>query len=106
MRNNNKKGFTLKKLLYCLGVVVVENCKLLEVVCDGDKVIAIDTTMGSVECDYYVNCGGFWARKIGQRSNPTVKIPLHPVEHYYLLTNPIPNLDPLTPGLYYVLKSY
>lgn len=55
--------------------------------------------MGSVDCDYYVNCGGFWARKIGQRSNPSVKIPLHPVEHYYLRTNPIPNLDSQTPGI-------
>lgn len=78
---------------------MVENCKLLEVVCDSDKVVAIDTTMGSVECDYYVNCSGFWARKIGQLSNPTVKIPLHPVEHYYLRTNPISNIDPLTPGI-------
>lgn len=79
------------------GVVVLENCKLLEVVCDNGKVVAIDTSMGSVDCDYYVNCGGFWARKIGQRSNPSVKIPLHPVEHYYLRTNPIPNLDSQTP---------
>lgn len=55
--------------------------------------------MGSVDCDYYVNCGGFWARTIGQRSNPSVKIPLHPVEHYYLRTNPIPNLDSQTPGI-------
>jgi len=56
--------------------------------------------MGSVDCDYYVNCGGFWARKIGQLSNPSVKIPLHPVEHYYLRTNPISNLDSQTPGVY------
>lgn len=84
---------------------MVENCKLLEVVCDSGKVVAIDTSMGSVECDHYVNCGGFWARKIGQRSNPTVKIPLHPVEHYYLRTNPIPGLDPLTPGKI-CLKSF
>lgn len=70
----------------------------MEVVCDRGKVVAIDTSLGSIECDYYVNCGGFWARKIGQLSNPMVKIPLHPVEHYYLRTNPIQNLDPLTPG--------
>lgn len=84
-----------------LGVVVIEDCKLLEVVCDKGKVVAIDTSMGPVECDYYVNCGGFWARKIGQRSNPIVKIPLHPVEHYYLRTNHIPNLNSLTPGICY-----
>lgn len=95
----NENNIIINKLLF-LGVVVVENCKLLEVVCDNDKVVAIDTSMGSIECDYYVNCGGFWARKIGQRSNPTVKIPLHPVEHYYLRTNPISNLDSLMPGLY------
>lgn len=87
-------------MLKFVGVTVVENCKLLEVVCDNGKVVAIDTSMGSVECDYYVNCGGFWARKIGQCSNPTVKVPLHPVEHYYLRTKPIPNLDFLTPGKY------
>lgn len=75
--------------------------KLLDVICDSGKVVAIDTSKGSFECDYFVNCAGFWARQIGRLSNPIVKIPLHPVEHYYLLTNPIPNIDSLlTPGIY------
>lgn len=64
------------------------------------RVVAVDTTQGTVECQYFVNCGGFWARQIGQMSEPFVKVPLHPCEHYYLHTGPIHGLDTMTPGEY------
>lgn len=62
------------------------------------KVVAVGTSRGMIECQYFVNCGGFWARKIGKMSEPYVKVPLHACEHYYLHTKPIPGLDPMTPG--------
>ncbi|KAJ8667644.1 hypothetical protein QAD02_009307 [Eretmocerus hayati] len=79
------------------GVRVYENCKLMRVKSTNDKVEAVDTTKGTIECRFFVNCTGFWARSVGKLSEPYVKVPLHPVEHYYLHTKPIPGLDPMTP---------
>ncbi|ENN70883.1 pyruvate dehydrogenase phosphatase regulatory subunit, mitochondrial [Dendroctonus ponderosae] len=80
-----------------MGVKVIENCSLKKVVQESGKVAAVDTTLGPVNCEFFVNCAGFWARGIGQLSEPYVKVPLHAVEHYYLHTKPVPGLDPMTP---------
>ncbi|XP_031782504.1 pyruvate dehydrogenase phosphatase regulatory subunit, mitochondrial [Nasonia vitripennis] len=79
------------------GVRVYENCKLTRVKTINDKVEAVETSRGTIECKYFVNCTGFWARSVGKLSEPYIKVPLHPVEHYYLHTKPIPGLDPMTP---------
>lgn len=79
------------------GVRVFENCEVQQIVNQNGKVAAVGTKKGMIECQYFVNCGGFWARKIGKMSEPYVKVPLHACEHYYLHTKPIPGLDPMTP---------
>lgn len=80
-----------------LGVRVIENCGVIEVAQEDGRVSAVKTTKGHLKCEYFVNCGGFWARNIGQMSKPCVKVPLHAVEHYYLHTKPIDGLDSYTP---------
>lgn len=80
-----------------LGVRVIEECGVTEIVQEAGCVSAVKTTKGRIKCEYFVNCGGFWARNIGQMSKPCVKVPLHAVEHYYLHTKPIAGLDPYTP---------
>ncbi|KAL9184902.1 hypothetical protein ACHAXT_002679 [Thalassiosira profunda] len=42
-----------------------------------------------------VNCAGMWARQLGERDG--VCIPNQAAEHYYLLTDPIPEVDPSWP---------
>ncbi|XP_031826376.1 pyruvate dehydrogenase phosphatase regulatory subunit, mitochondrial [Nomia melanderi] len=79
------------------GVKVFENCKVTKVVTHNEGIEAIETTYGAIECEHFVNCAGFWARNVGKLSEPHVKVPLHPVEHYYLHTQPINGLDPMTP---------
>ncbi|XP_021921510.1 pyruvate dehydrogenase phosphatase regulatory subunit, mitochondrial isoform X2 [Zootermopsis nevadensis] len=79
------------------GMQVIENCAVQQILNHNGKVVAVGTNRGTVECQYFVNCGGFWARKIGKMSEPYVKVPLHACEHYYLHTKPIPGLDPMTP---------
>lgn len=76
-----------------LGVTVVEHCSVRQVHQADRKVTRVDTDQGSVECQYFVNCAGFWARHIGELSEPTVKVPIQAVEHYYLHTKPIDSLD-------------
>lgn len=87
-----------------MGVSVVEHCAVTEIVQEHGRVKAVRSGNGGAdgaghqtECVYFVNCGGFWARGIGQLSQPCVKVPLHAAEHYYLHTKPIDGLDPMTP---------
>lgn len=79
------------------GVKVFENCKVGKIYNQNGKVTAVETTRGKIECQHFINCTGFWARSVGKLSEPQVKVPLHPVEHYYLHTKPIEGLDPMTP---------
>lgn len=81
-----------------MGVTVVEHCSITQVIQANRKVKAVKTSSGATtECVYFVNCSGFWARGIGQLSEPYVKVPLHAAEHYYLHTKQIDGLDPMTP---------
>ena len=41
----------------------------------------VETSLGHIKCDYFVNCGGIWARTIGTLSQPNVKVPICPAEH-------------------------
>ncbi|CAG9136949.1 unnamed protein product [Plutella xylostella] len=79
------------------GVGVMEDCSVTGVLSKNDRVCGVETTHGPIECEYFVNCAGFWARQVGQLARPKVKVPLLPCEHYYLHTKPIDNLDPMTP---------
>ncbi|XP_043527006.1 pyruvate dehydrogenase phosphatase regulatory subunit, mitochondrial isoform X2 [Frieseomelitta varia] len=79
------------------GVKVFENCKVTKIITQNDTIEAVETTHGTIECEHFVNCAGFWARNVGKLSEPYVKVPLHPVEHYYLHTKLIDGLDPMTP---------
>lgn len=80
-----------------MGTTVVESCTVREISQRDDQVSAVNTNRGRIDCEYFVNCAGFWARSIGQMSEPQVKIPLQAAEHYFLHTKPITNLDPMMP---------
>ena len=51
-----------------------ENCRLLKVKSANDKIEAVETSRGGIECKYFVNCTGFWARSVGKLSEPYVKV--------------------------------
>ncbi|KAJ8959314.1 hypothetical protein NQ318_022000 [Aromia moschata] len=79
------------------GVKVIENCIVKKInQCNG-RITSVETDLGNINCEYFINCAGFWARGVGQLSEPYVKVPLHAVEHYYLHTKPIPGLDTMFP---------
>ena len=50
---------------------------------------------GFIEAEYVVNCAGMWARQLGERNG--VAIPNQAAEHYYLVTEAIPEVDPSWP---------
>ena len=56
------------------------------------RVHGVETDQGVIDCEYFVNCGGIWAREIGKRSDPPVKVPICPAEHFFLTFKDIPEL--------------
>ena len=70
------------------GAHIFEQTLVEEVLTDGGKVRAVRTGQGVIKTDIVVNCGGMWARELGQRNG--VGVPLHACEHYYLVTEPVP----------------
>lgn len=80
-----------------MGVTVVEHNPVTRILQSNGKVKSVETKNGRIDCEFFVNCSGFWARNIGQLSEPIVKVPLHAAEHYYLHTKQIDGLDPMTP---------
>ena len=79
------------------GVRILERTKALGWVVDRDRVTSVVTDRGDIECEYVVNCGGQWAKALGQQVGVTV--PLQPAEHYYIVTEPIDGLDKTAPTL-------
>ncbi|XP_014217780.1 pyruvate dehydrogenase phosphatase regulatory subunit, mitochondrial-like [Copidosoma floridanum] len=71
------------------GVRYIEHCRIEQVYTDNGAVRRVKTNRGFVECEYFVNCAGMWARELGLRCNPPVKIPVYPAEHYYAIAAPL-----------------
>ena len=57
---------------------------------DGDRINAVLTDQGRIECEKVVNCGGQWARQIGAMAG--VNVPLQPIKHQYIITEKIDGL--------------
>ncbi|MGF1503152.1 MAG: FAD-dependent oxidoreductase [Paracoccaceae bacterium] len=50
----------------------------------------IETPEGTIRCEHLVNAAGLWAREVGRMAG--LALPLHPVEHQYLITEEIPEI--------------
>jgi glycine cleavage system aminomethyltransferase T/glycine/D-amino acid oxidase-like deaminating enzyme len=73
------------------GARITEGVPVLEVLTARGAVTGVRTVAGDVECEVVVNCAGMWARQLAARNGVTV--PLQAAEHYYLLTEPIPEIS-------------
>jgi dimethylglycine dehydrogenase len=68
------------------------------------------TPKGNIHAEMIVNCGGLWAREVGHLSG--AQLPVQPMEHHYLITEPIPELaargpnDRLPAGIDYEANIY
>jgi dimethylglycine dehydrogenase len=52
------------------------------------------TDKGTIRAEYVVNAAGLWAREVAALAGITM--PLMPVEHHYMVTEPIPEIEALT----------
>ncbi len=61
----------------------------------GGRIVAVETSAGPIMCDKVVNAAGQWARQIGAMAD--VVVPLQPVKHQYVITEPIDGMTRTTP---------
>lgn len=79
------------------GAKVFEGVAVTGVTQKRGVVTGVDTAQGHIEAEVVVNCAGMWARQLAARSG--VNVPLQSAEHYYLITEPIPELSSTWPVL-------
>ena len=79
------------------GATIIEGVAVTGVRTERGAVKGVQTPIGDIECEVVVNCAGMWARQLGAASG--VNIPLQSAEHYYLITDQIPDLPKGMPVL-------
>jgi 4-methylaminobutanoate oxidase (formaldehyde-forming) len=79
------------------GARIVEGVAVTGVLKSKGCVTGVRTTSGDIAAEYVVNCAGMWARQLGEAHGVT--IPNQAAEHYYLITEAIPDLPPALPVL-------
>jgi len=79
------------------GARIVEDCAVTGIETAGGRVVAVLTEHGRIACEAVVNCGGMWAKEIGRLAG--VSVPLQPVQHQYILTEPVAGVTPSLPTL-------
>lgn len=72
------------------GANLIEGVRVTGFQMDGDRITAVETTDGTIQCEKVVNCGGQWARQIGAMAG--IDVPLQPVKHQYIITEKIDGL--------------
>ena len=80
------------------GAMIREGVTVTGIARDGRRVTGVDWqaedgATGQITADHVVNCGGMWGARIGRMADVTV--PLHACEHFYIVTEAIPNLTAL-----------
>ena len=79
------------------GAQIFEHTKVTAIHERDGHVTGVSTDRGDIACEYVVNCTGMWARDLAGQNG--VVIPNHAAEHFYLITEEIPGLDPDLPVL-------
>ena len=72
------------------GVRIFEQTRVNALETKSGRVTAVITDKGRIACETVVNCAGMWGREVGQMCG--VSVPLHAAEHFYIVTEPIPDL--------------
>ena len=55
------------------------------------------TEKGSIHTEIIINAGGLWAREVGKLAG--INLPVQPMEHHYLITESIPEIESLGAGI-------
>lgn len=79
------------------GARIFENVKVTDIIIDNGRAMGVRTSDGEITAEYVVNCAGMWARQLAASVGATV--PLHAAEHFYIVTEGVPDLPKHSPVL-------
>jgi 4-methylaminobutanoate oxidase (formaldehyde-forming) len=79
------------------GARILEGCKVAGIASANGRVSGVETERGPIHAEVVVNCAGMWGREVGRMAG--VSVPLHACEHFYVLTEPMPEVPPDLPVL-------
>jgi len=82
------------------GALIREDCKVLAIRHDGERVTGVNTDAGEITAETVVMCAGMWTRDLAATIG--VNVPLHACEHFYIVTEPFDGVTPDLP----VLRDY
>ncbi|MEH6405349.1 MAG: FAD-dependent oxidoreductase, partial [Sneathiella sp.] len=83
------------------GAEIILQNPVLELNPQPDGTWEVVTKEGTVMAEHVVNAGGLWAREVGEMAG--VYMPLHPMEHQYLVTEDTPDVYELDRELPHVM---
>ena len=72
------------------GAEIYTHTKVIETNQRPDGTWDVVTEKGTIHAEHIVNAGGLWAREVGAMAG--VYLPLHPMEHQYIVTDEIPEI--------------
>jgi len=90
----------LAKAAKMKGVQIFEKTPVKKILVKNNRITGVETSNGSIDCEYVVLASGMWSRQIGEEIN--VSVPLYPNEHFYIITEPMKDLPKDLP----VLRDY
>lgn len=79
------------------GAKVVEGVKVERILTEGGRAVGVVTDQGEVRCSTVVIAAGMWSYELGRQTG--VNLPLHAAEHFYVVTDHIPNMPGNLPVL-------
>lgn len=80
------------------GVRIFENTPVRRILVENGRAVGVELRDGAIRADKVVIAGGMWSRDFAAQVG--VSLPLHAAEHFYIVTEPIPNLPTGLPVLF------
>ena len=90
-----KLAISLAKGAKKYGANIIENIHVSKILKKDNRVNGVETNQGQITSEWTILCGGMWARQLGMDID--IDIPLYPVEHHYVLSEPIEGISPNFP---------
>lgn len=72
------------------GAHILENTLVEEIIVENGTAVGVRTTTGVIRADKVVLTGGLWSRQLASQIG--VQLPLYACEHFYVVTEPVPEL--------------
>lgn len=80
------------------GATIIENLAVERILVESGRVSGVRTAYGDVRARKVVICGGMWSRDFAAQFG--VCLPLHAAEHFYIVTEAIPDLPRNLPVMF------